>query len=188
MEVPKEELCFPRLRALRGRGKSGCADVVMSAPKENVMSIEATLSDQLKASIKAKDLRTANTIRMIKTKVMERRTAKGFKGEVDDALYVDVIGAYKKSLEKARKEYEGAGEKGAEQVAELDFEVEFCKQFLPEQLGEDEVRAATKAAIEKLGATDPKMKGRVVGAVMKEHKGRVEAALVQRIVGELLGA
>lgn len=150
------------------------------------MSIESTLREKLTAAIKARDLRTANTIRMINTKVMERRTAKGFKGEVDDALYVDVIGAYKKTLEKARVEFEGAGEKGAEQIAELDFEADFCKQFLPELLSDDEVRTIAQAAIAELGA-DPKMKGRIVGAVMKQHKGQVEAAQVQRIVGELLG-
>ena len=151
------------------------------------MSIEETLDAKLKEAMKAKDLRLANTIRMIKTKVMEKRTAKGFKGEVNDALFVEVIGAYKKSLEKAKKEFAGAGDKGAEQIADLDFEIEYCSQYLPKQLSEDEVRAAVKAAVEELGATDPKMKGRVVGAVMKANKGRVDAALVQKLVGEALG-
>lgn len=149
------------------------------------MSIEATLREKLTSAIKARDLRCANTIRMINTKVMERRTAKGFKGEVDDALFVDVIAAYKKTMEKARKEYEGLGDKGAEQIADLDFEIEFCQQFLPQPLGEDEVRAAVAAAVAEVGS-DPKMKGRIVGAVMKAHKGRVEPAMVQRLVAEAL--
>ena len=66
------------------------------------MSLEQDLRAQLTAAIKAKDLRTANVIRMINTKVMERRTAAGFKGTVDDELVREVIAAYKKSLEKAR--------------------------------------------------------------------------------------
>ena len=90
------------------------------------MSIESDLRTRLTAAMKARDMRTANVIRMINTKVMERRTAKGFSGEVDDALYLDVIAAYKKSLDKAAAEFAGAGDKGAEQIAELEFESKFC--------------------------------------------------------------
>ena len=65
------------------------------------MSLEEDLRARLTAAIKARDLRVANIIRMVNTKVMERRTASGFKGTVDDELVRDVIAAYKKSLEKA---------------------------------------------------------------------------------------
>jgi uncharacterized protein YqeY len=75
-------------------------------------NLEAQLREQLTASIKAKDLKTANLIRMINTKIMERRTAKGFTGTVDDPLILDVISTYKKSMEKARTEYAGAGDRG----------------------------------------------------------------------------
>ncbi|ACY18201.1 GatB/YqeY domain-containing protein [Haliangium ochraceum] len=151
------------------------------------MSIAETLRKQLTQSLKARDRRTADTIRMIETKVMERRTSKGFSGEVDDALYLEVIAAYKKTLSKAVEEYEAMGERGAEQAEQLRFEADYCAQFLPQPLSEDEVRAAVRAAIEELGASDPKMSGRVVGHVMKAHKGRAEAGLVKRIAGEELG-
>lgn len=153
------------------------------------MSIEQDLRKRLTAAMKAKDSRTANTIRMINTKVMERRTAKGFKGEVDDALYLDVIAAYKKTLDKAAKEYEAAGERGKEHLEELTFESEFCAQFLPEQLSDDVVRDAVKSAIAELNAAgNPKLAGRVMGQVMKQHKGLVEAGVVKRIVDEELNA
>lgn len=152
------------------------------------MSIQQELRDKLTASIRAKDLKTANVIRMVDTKVMEKRTAKGFSGEVDDALYVDVIGAYKKSLVKARGEFEKAGASGAEQIAELDFEIEFLKQYLPELLGEDQVREAVRSAIAELGVTDLKMTGRVIGVVMKKHKGLVEAPLIKKLIAEELGS
>jgi hypothetical protein len=153
------------------------------------MSLEEDLRARLTAAMKAKDLRVANIIRMVNTKVMERRTAAGFKGTVDDEVVRDVIAAYKKSLEKAREEFAAAGQKGVEHIAELDFEIEFCRQFLPEQLGEDEARAAVREALAELGGVpDPKSAGRVVGAVMKKHKGRIDAALVKRLLDEELKA
>ena len=55
------------------------------------MSIETQIADLLKDSMRTRDARTADCLRMIKTKHMERRTAAGFKGPLDDALWLDVI-------------------------------------------------------------------------------------------------
>src|SRR5262249_17226160 len=63
--------------------------------------LEQAPDDRLKHAIKDRDIRTADVVRMLKTKLMERRTAKGFAGTVDDALVLDVIGAYRKQLQKA---------------------------------------------------------------------------------------
>lgn len=150
------------------------------------MSIKQELSERLKAAVRARDLDTANIIRMISTKVTERRTAKNFSGEVDDKLYLEVIAAYKKSMEKARTQFADAGERGASHIEELDREIVFCAEFLPRQLGEAEVREIVAAAIAEIGATDKKMTGRVMGAVMKGHKGLVDAKMVNQFIEEAL--
>src|ERR1051326_6137558 len=110
-------------------------------------NLEAQLREQLTAAIKAKDLKTANLIRMINTKIMERRTAADFKGQVDDALILDVIAAYKKAMEKAIGEFAAAGERGKEQIAELQTEIEWCAQWLPKALTEEELRTHVAAAV-----------------------------------------
>src|SRR4051812_14762747 len=125
------------------------------------MSIEVQLNDLLKDAMRAKDARTADCIRMIKTKHMERRTAAGFKGPLDDSLWLDVVTAYQKQVRKAREEYAALGERGADALPQLDFEIGFCARFLPQVAGEDEVRAAVRETIARLAATDPKQAGRV---------------------------
>ena len=105
------------------------------------MGIEQELSDTLTRAIKDKDAPTANVVRMLKTKLQERRTAKGFSGTVDDALLIDVIGAYRKQLQKALAEFEKVGERGAEQAAQLRFEIEFCELWLPRGMDEPTLRA-----------------------------------------------
>ena len=145
------------------------------------MPMEADFKKLLIESMKAKDSRTADIIRMLNTKVMERRTAKGFSGQVDDALYLEVIGAYKKAMQKAKEEFEAVGERGKEQAEQLGWEIEFCDRWLPKGLTEDELRAAVQAAIAATGAKDIKMIGRITGEVMKAHKGRVEAGDIKRV-------
>jgi uncharacterized protein YqeY len=152
------------------------------------MALEQTLNDTLTQAIKAKDGRTADVVRMLKTRIQERRTAKGFAGTVDDALVLDVIAAYRKLLQKALAEYEKAGERGAAQAAQLRFEIEFCERFLPRAMDDAAVRTLVRERIAALGISDPKQAGRLVGDIMKTHKGQVEAGDVKRIAEELLKA
>ncbi len=151
-------------------------------------SLEQTLREELTTALKAKDSQTANLIRMINTKIMERRTAKGFTGTIDDALILDVISTYKKQMEKARVEFANVGERGKEQLAELEFEVKWCSRFLPTQLTEDELRAAIAAVVAELPQRDPKMAGRVIGAIKKQYGDRADAQMTKRLADEAFAA
>jgi uncharacterized protein YqeY len=150
------------------------------------MGLEQTLNDTLRQAIKDRDTRTADVVRMVKTRLAERRTAKGFAGEVDDALVLEVIGAYRKQLQKAVAEFEKAGERGAAQVAQLHFEMRFLDRYLPQRLDEPGLRALVQERLAGLRISDPKQAGRLVGDVMRTHKGQVDAADVKRIAEELL--
>jgi uncharacterized protein len=152
------------------------------------MALEQTLNEALTQAIKARDGKTADVVRMLKTKIQERRTAKGASGQVDDALVLDVMGAYRKQLQKAVAEFEKAGERGAAQAAALRFEIAFCERYLPRAMDEAAVRALVRERIAALGITDARQAGRLVGDVMKTHKGQVEAGEVKRIAEELLRA
>jgi uncharacterized protein len=151
-----------------------------------IMTLEQTLDDTLKQAMKNKDGRTVDVVRMLKTRLHERRTAKGFAGTVDDALVLDVIGAYRKQMQKAIAEYDKIGERGAAQAAQLRFEIEFCERYLPRGMDEDALRTLVKERLAALGITDPKQAGRLVGDIMKTHKGQAEAGDVKRIAEELL--
>lgn len=150
------------------------------------MGLEETLNETLTRAMKDKDQRTADVVRMLKTRVMERKTSKGFAGTVDDALVLDVIGAYRKQLQKALAEFEKVGERGAAQAAQLRFEIGFLDGYLPRGMDDRALRALVKDRLAALAITDAKQVGRLVGDIMKSHKGQVEAADVKRIAEEML--
>ena len=152
------------------------------------MSIETQIGDQLKDAMRQKDQQTADCIRMIKTKHMERRTAAGFKGPLDDALWLEVIAAYQKQLRKSRDEYAALGDKGASFLPQLDFEIEFCGRFLPKTAGEDEVRAVVRETVARMGIKDPRQSGKVMGEIMKTRKGLFDPQMVKRLVEETIAA
>jgi uncharacterized protein YqeY len=150
------------------------------------MSIEAQLNEALKNAMRQKHEQELLVIRQIKTKMSERKTAPGFKGTVDDALWLEVIGAYVKAMKKAREEYANAGERGAERIVEIDFEVAYLEKYLPKQMSEDEIRTVVTDTIAALGVTSKQKAGQVVGAMSKQYKGLFDATVAKKIAEELL--
>src|SRR5260370_30379423 len=143
------------------------------------MALEQALTDTLTQAIKAKDGKTSDVVRMIKTKIQERRTAKGASGQVDDALVLEVIGAYRKQLQKALAEFDKVGERGAAQAAVLRFEIEFCERYLPRTMDEAGGRALGEERHPARALADPKQAGRPGGGILKNHKGDGEAGRAQ---------
>ena len=150
------------------------------------MALEQELNERLTRAMKDRDAQTADTLRMVKSRLQERRTGKGFSGQVDDALVLDVIGAYRKQLQKALVEFEKVGERGAAHVAQLRFELEFCDRYLPKGMDEAALRTLVRERLDALKIADAKQVGRLVGDIMKTHKGQVDAAEVKRIAEEQL--
>lgn len=149
------------------------------------MSIQEQLAADQTAAMKAGDRATLNVIRQVRSEVSVAKAAPGFKGEVDDALYERTIATYVKRMGKAKGEYDEMGERGRDQAEKLAFEIEYLSKYLPQRLDEEATRALVDKAIAELGADDPKMTGRVIGAVMKSGED-VDGGLVARLVNEAL--
>ncbi len=149
-------------------------------------ALENDLNERLKTAMKAKDQPVLDVIRAIRAKIQLAKTADGFGGVVDDALYLREITAYVKSMAKAREEFLKVGERGAGNAAQLTFEIEYLSQFLPKKLGEAETRAIVTASIAEAGVASRKQIGKVMGLIMKTHKDDVDADLVRKIAEELL--
>jgi uncharacterized protein YqeY len=152
------------------------------------MSIQSELTTELKDAMRSKDRARLGAIRSIQAEVSRTKSEPGFSGEVDDDLYVRVIGSYVKKLEKARREYEEIGEEESEQAAALGFEADYLGRWLPSALGEEETRSIVRDTIAELGVDDPKMAGKVIGQVMKSGREGLDGGLVNRLVREELGA
>lgn len=151
---------------------------------DEAMGLHEEFGDRLKEAMKAKNERVLNVVRMIRSRAKKTAIEKNL--ELDDALYQETIQGYVKQMKRAVIEYEEAGESGVELADGLRFEVEYLEPFLPTLMGEEKVREIVKAAIAEQGITGAKLAGRVVGLVMKTHKGQVEPALVKRIAEEEL--
>lgn len=65
-------------------------------------------------------------------------------------------------------------------------QLEVINEYLPELLGEDEVRKIVEQKVKEIGAVSVKDMGKIMGVVMKELDGKADGNTVKAIVLELL--
>jgi hypothetical protein len=136
------------------------------------------------AAMKSKDAETLSTLRMLKTALMELKTRKPKDASLTADEEIEVVQRYAKKRREAIEEFHRLGRDDL--VASEEREIQVAARYLPQALGEDEVRALLRAAIAKTGAAGPKDSGKVIGLVMAEARGRVDGSVVSRIARELL--
>jgi len=143
------------------------------------------LNTQLKEYMKTNNTVAKDIIRNIKSRITEHLVANRLPhDEVSDEIVVQVITAYKKSLEKAVVQLQKGGEKSDHLVCEYSNEIKFCEKYLPDA---SETEAKTleiiEAAIAELGETNKI--GRVIGHIIKNNEG-LDGKLVKKLVSRKL--
>ena len=146
------------------------------------MPIQEQLIEDLKTAMKAQDLITKDTVRLIRAAMKNAEIEKG--KELDDEGALDVLARMAKQYRDSITTYRDNGREDLAVREEAELEV--LARYLPEQLGEDAIRALVQQAVSELGASGPQDRGKVMGKLMPQLKGKADGSLVSRIVGELL--
>ena len=140
------------------------------------------LMEDMKAAMKAHDMKSVNAVRSVIAKVKDLTVNAG--KEITDDAVVSVVAKGVKQREESIAQFESAGR--ADLAEGEKAELEFLRRYLPAQLSEDEVAATVKAVIAELGASSKKDMGRVMKEVMARVKGQADGKLVSRLVGAAL--
>ncbi len=149
------------------------------------MSLTAQLNEDIKTAMKAKDPIRLEALRAVKKEVIEAKTAKA---GIDDLADEDVISIISKMVKQRKDAAALFAEQGREDLAEKELaEIEAISSYLPEQLSADEIEAAVKAIVEKVGATSMKDMGKVMGIASKEMAGKADGKDISAAVKAILG-
>jgi hypothetical protein len=152
------------------------------------MSISQRLDGDLKQAIKQRDQARVDCIRMLKSKLLERQVAlrskHGTDYEITDDEALGVLTTYAK---QRRESIEGFRRGGRDDLATAEeAELEIVRGYLPERLGEAELRGLVEEAIAETDAKSVKDLGAVMKAVMPKVKGAADGKQVQQLVRTLL--
>ena len=140
------------------------------------------IQDDLKQAMKAGDSLKTGALRMLLAALTNKEKEKG--EELADEQIQQVIATEAKKRKEAAEAFEKGGKR--EMAEQEKRELEILQAYLPEQMGEEEIRKLVKEAIAKTGALSPQDMGKVMAALMPQTKGKADGALVSQIVKEQL--
>ena len=101
---------------------------------------------------------------------------------------VEVLGKIAKMRKESIEMFASAGKTEAADAEK--FELAILEEYLPAMADEATVREWISAAIAEVcpDGPDRKMMGKVMGALMREHKGQFDGKVANKWVGEMLAA
>lgn len=143
------------------------------------MPIAEQVTEQMKQAMKAKDERRLAALRSMRTAFLNEMKKDG-STSIPDAVCEGLL----RKLEKQRKEsIEAFSNAGREELAAAErAELAVIQEFLPQLADEAKTRAWIDEAIAQTGAAGAKDVGKVMGALMKAHKGELDGDLARRLV------
>ena len=149
------------------------------------------IRDALKAAqieaMKSKDKERLAAVRLILAKVKDRDIELRTASQVpdDDALVVDVLQKMVKQRRESIAMYEQGGR--AELAAQEQAELDVIETFLPQQMSEDETRAAIDAIKTEVGAESVKDMGKVMALLKERHGSVIDMSKASGMVKAALG-
>jgi len=143
------------------------------------------LQKQLKDSMLAKDTVRTSVLRLLLSSINYYEIQKGGAGYT--ATEEDVLAVIQKEAKQRRdsiSEYEKAQRQ--ELVENEQKELDILKEFLPEQMSEEEIKSIVEVTISEVGATSIQDMGKIMGALTPKLKGKADMGIVGNFVKEKL--
>jgi uncharacterized protein len=146
------------------------------------MPLKDQLSSDLRDSLRGQDEVRKGTIRLILSAIHNAEIEAG--RPLDDAGVNAVLATQAKQRRESIDLFGKAGR--TDLVAKESAELEVVLQYLPPELSREEIAAAVRPVIARVGAKGPADKGKVMGPVMAELRGKADGSVINQVVTELL--
>ena len=132
--------------------------------------------------MKKGDREKTTTLRMAISEIKKEEIEK--KSDLNDQEVTSILQKMIKQRKDSSNQFSSAGRDELAQKEER--EIETLKEFLPEQLGEEEIKELVTKAIINLKAETPQDIGKVMGSLKSDLQGKADMSLVSKLVKESL--
>ncbi len=148
------------------------------------MSYIETLQTDLKAAMLNKDSEKVKTLRMLVSKLREKKIA-----AMKDLEEKDELAVLKKAAKERQDSISTFTAADRMDLANIEkVELELIMTYLPPEMDDTAIEAIVKKIISETGASSMAEMGRIMGMSMKEVNGQADGKRVQNFVKKLLGA
>jgi len=131
---------------------------------------------------KSGDKVRVSAIRMSRAAIKNAEIAKG--AELDDDGVIEVLARQAKQHRESIAEFKKGGR--VDLVDKEEAELTVVMEYLPQQMSRAEIETLAKKIIEQVGGRGPGDRGKVMGQLMPQVKGRADGKEVNAVVSDLL--
>ncbi len=147
-------------------------------------SLQQRLNDDVKDAMRAKDKPRLGLLRLITAAIKQREVDERI--ELVDADVTAILDKMSKQRRESITQFEQANR---QDLADQEiFELGIIKEYLPEQLSEDEILTLVQEAINTTGATEMKDMGKVMGILKPKLQGRADMGSVSGLIKKQLAS
>lgn len=147
------------------------------------MGLRQDISSSVKDAMKAKDTLRVSTLRLVNAAIKDRDIAARSAdrcGGIDDGEILSLLAKMVKQREESAKTYE---DNARPELAERErAEIDIMREFMPQPLSEDEVKATVATLIDDMGATCLKDMGKIMGRLKSDYAGRIDMGKAGAVV------
>ena len=143
---------------------------------------ERLLDDQMQAMRQGDRLRVS-VLRLLRAAIGYEEKAR--RKELDDVGVVELVSRQIRERQDSIEQFRLG--KREDLVQKEEAELDILKEYLPPQLGREELVELARKAIAEVEAQGPRDKGKVMGRLMPQVRGRSQGSEVNAVVTELLG-
>jgi uncharacterized protein len=146
------------------------------------VSLRERLQDDTTAAMRSGDTLRRDVLRMVQNSIYNTEKSKRITMSDDD-----VIGVLTREVKTRRESVDAFRKGGREDLAgKEEAEIAILSEYLPQALGEDELNALVREAIEATGASSARDLGKVMGWLSPRTRGRADGKVVSGLVAQAL--
>lgn len=146
------------------------------------MTLKERLDDDIRNAMRGRDAERLDALRFLKSQIQlaEKNQLK----ELDETGVVEVVAKQAKERRESIQMFQEGNR--TDLVAKEQLALAVLEEYLPPQMDAEELSKIISDVIQQVGATSERDKGKVMGALMPQVRGKADGAQVNALVTELL--
>ncbi len=148
------------------------------------MTLRDTLEDDIHAAMRSRDSSRLEALRYLKSAIQMEEKSRGKRLDQDGLLQM-VVKQVNDRRESIRMFEQG---NRSDLVAKESADLAVIEVYLPPQLSHDELTELVRQVIAEVGATTERDKGKVMGRLMPQVRGKADGTEVNALVTQMLEA
>ena len=146
------------------------------------MTLREKLEDDIRSAMRSRAQERLDALRFIKSQI--QLTEKNQQKDLDEPGVIEVIAKHAKERRESIQMFQEGNR--TDLVAKEMAALAVVEEYLPPQMTREDLVKIVEEAIQQVGATSARDKGKLMGRLMPQVRGKADGAIVNAVVTELL--